>query len=172
MAAQLPARQHGLHPWYGCIGGVQGGIEEAEGQQHPRPRQGWGGGRSAQAAEGGGGEALGQLEAPEAAELQAVAAPGGGDAEPGRPVPEELEAVARWLRQQWQARQGVDRRQRHGQAEHPIGLELGGHGPGFRQQLLEWRRGLHQRAGREALGKLLKCMGPAAAGGAGAHDSA
>jgi len=91
--AQLPARQHGLHPRHRRFAGMERGLKESEGQQHPGPGQGRGVRGGAEPAEGGAGETLGQLEAPRSAQLQAVAAAGGGDAQPRSSVPEEAKAV-------------------------------------------------------------------------------
>ena len=81
LPGQLPAGQHRLHPSR-TAALLQRAVEEGEGQQHPRPRQGGQpeGRRGGQAAQAGAAEALSQLEAAGAAQLQGIAAARGGQA--------------------------------------------------------------------------------------------
>ena len=156
VAAQLPARQHRLHARRGTGFALQGRIEEAEGQQQPRPgvaRTG-GDGPAAlprQPAEGGAGEAPGQLEAPRPAQLQAVGAATGGDAQPRRSVPEEAETAAALAPaglaatvEVGQQAEGITAGQGDRQAEHAVLLELGGAPAGLLQQGREVAARLHQ----------------------------
>jgi hypothetical protein len=122
--------------------GLQRRIEEAEGQQHPRPGQagcGLGRGQSCPAGPGRAGEALGQLKAARTAQFQAVGPAAGGDAQTRGPIPEEAEAVAAAIEplQVGEQQQRVAGPQGNGQAQQAVFVELPGAAARLGQQLCE-----------------------------------
>ena len=132
VAAQLPAGQDRLHTRYGCSVRLQGGLEEAEGQQDPWTgvagslhRQCCFGFQFLQSRQARIGKPLGQFEAARATQFQAVRPTTGADAEARSSIPEEAEAVAAAfaLFQPGEQCQGVAAQKGDGEAQQTVVLQ-------------------------------------------------
>ena len=153
LTAELPARQHRPHPRQGLSRLKQRRLKKRKPEQHARAGQRRSLRRAVlQARQAQLTEALGQLKAAWAAELQLLRDARGGKTEAGLAIPKRAEAITPWqLRQrlQW-----VQCSQGQRQAEHSTILQALPVGGSLAEQVGEAGGLVHHTTGG-----LLKCMG-------------